>query len=575
MWQVAQVMSDSSNQMKRHIWTIAVVVVVVCCAAFFGVRGYQRRADKMHAALDSALEQNRNYVPFTSDSTMKEVVAYFDRYGTPNDRLRAHYALGCVYRDLHDAPIALLTWEDAIAAADTTSADCDYATLFRVYGQMSDIYFRQFMPEKQMEAQQKYCTYALLADDTLNYIRGLLKRNDAFLALGDTTAIIQNIEHVRALYLERGLKAEAAQVYPSAFQIALEKQQFERVGNFMRVYERESGLFDGQGNIVRSREIYYYFKGMYYLGVHQLDSAEYQFRKLLPFEENRVDAYRGLLSLYRLRHLSDSIYKYDILYEGALGDYLKQTKVEAITQAEGLYDYSRQQQIAQEKRQEAQHRGIIIILLLLTGAIGFIYLWRKKEAQELELHQTTLSYIQAQKEIDRLNDEIAFLKRHLPKQEESIALLEDKENRILQLGNMVERYKEKLGREIPQNDEESLMHSDIVKHFRNLCYIHSYKEKSIVHTIQPRACNISEWKKLLSEIQKYHFSFYYLITIDKKLPKLQHKVCILSRLGFKTNEIAILLGTSEQNISNARSRAAQKLFNSSETSLLDSKLPKT
>ena len=121
MWQVAQVMSDSSNQMKRHIWTIGIVVVVVCCAAFFGVRGYQRRADLMHAALDSALELNRNYIPFTSDSTMLEVVEYFDRHGTPNDRLRAHYALGCVYRDLHDAPIALLTWEQGIAAADTTA----------------------------------------------------------------------------------------------------------------------------------------------------------------------------------------------------------------------------------------------------------------------------------------------------------------------------------------------------------------------------------------------------------------------------------------------------------------------
>jgi hypothetical protein len=343
----------------------------------------------------------------------------------------------------------------------------------------------------------------------------------------------------------------------------------------MDKYERESGLFDEQGNIARSREIYYYFKGMYYLGVHQLDSAEYQFRRLLPFESNLVDAYRGLLSLYRLQHISDSIYKYDILYEGALGDYLKQTKTSAIALSESVYDYSLQQQIAQEQEQKAQRRGTLIIIILIIGAAGFIYFRRKRKAQEYELHQTTLSYIQAQKEMDRLTDEIAFLRRHLPRQEESIALLEDKENRIQQLEYIVERYKEKIGYEIPQNDEESLMHSDIVKHFWNLCHIHSYKEKSIVHTIQPRACNISEWKKLLSVIQKYHFSFYYLITIDKKLPKLQHKVCILSRLGFKTYEMAILLGTSEQNISNARSRAAQKLFNSSDTSLLDVNLPKT
>ena len=564
-----------SEIMNRKVLFIILALVAVSLLVIFGVHGCQRRADRMQAVLDSALEQNRNYIPFTSASALLEVVDYYDRYGTPNDRLRAHYALGCVYRDLHDAPIALLTWERGITAADTTAADCDFATLFRVYGQMASIYFRQFMPEKELTARNKYCDYALLATDTLNYIRGLLLRNDAYLALGDTAAVFRNIENVRQLYLERGLTTEAAQVFPSAIQIALDYQQFERAGAMMRVYEQESGLFDEQGNIARSREIYYYFKGMYYLGVHQLDSAEYQFRRLLPFESNLVDAYRGLLSLYRLQHISDSIYKYDILYEGALGDYLKQTKTSAIALSESVYDYSLQQQIAQEQEQKAQHRGTLIILILIIGAAGFIYFRRKRKAQEYELHQTTLSYIQAQKEMDKLNDEIALLRRHLPRQEESIALLEDKENRIQQLEYIVERYKEKLGREIPQNDEESLMHSDVVKHFRNLCHIHSFKEKSVVHTIQPRACNISEWKKLISEIQKYHFSFYYLITIDKKLPKLQHKVCILSRLGFKTNEMAILLGTSEQNISNARSRAAQKLFNSSETSLLDVNLPKT
>ncbi len=564
-----------SEIMTRKGLFIILALVAVSLLVIFGLHGCQRRADRMRAALDSALQQNLNYIPFTSDSALLEVVDYYDRYGTPNDRLRAHYALGCVYRDLHDAPIALLTWERGIAAADTTAADCDFATLFRVYGQMASIYFRQYMPEKQLEAENAFSHYALCAGDTLNYIRGLLLRDDAFLNLGDTAAVLRNINHVRQLYLERGLTAEAAQVYPSAIQIALDKHQFESADTMIQIFEHESGLFDEQGNIVRGYERFYYNKGVYFLGVHQLDSAEYQFRKLLQCESDRVDAYRGLLFLYRLQHLSDSIYKYDILYEGALGDYLKQTKTSAIALSESVYDYSLQQQIAQEQEQKAQRRGTLIILILIIGAAGFIYFRRKRKAQEYELHQTTLSYIQAQKEMDKLNDEIALLRRHLPRHEESIALLEDKENRIQQLEYIVERYKEKLGREIPQNDEESLMHSDVVKHFRNLCHIHSFKEKSVVHTIQPRACNISEWKKLISEIQKYHFSFYYLITIDKKLPKLQHKVCILSRLGFKTNEMAILLGTSEQNISNARSRAAQKLFNSSETSLLDVNLPKT
>ena len=179
--------------MKKGL-IIGIVAVIACCAVAFGVHQEMRRTAQMRTTLDSALVQNRNYVPFTSDSTLREVAAYFDHplhfWITANDRLRAHYALGCVYRDLHDAPIALLTWEDAIAAADTTAADCDFATLFRVYGQMASIYFRQSMPEKELGAREAYCKYALLAGDTLNYIRGLLLRNEAFLGSPDSRVFL-------------------------------------------------------------------------------------------------------------------------------------------------------------------------------------------------------------------------------------------------------------------------------------------------------------------------------------------------------------------------------------------------
>ena len=200
---------------------------------------HQRRSTRMRYELLRAEAQNKLYIDFTTDSVMRQVVQYYDRRGSRNERLKAHYLLGCCYRDMHEAPVALLTWEDGIAAADTTAADCDYATLFRVYGQMAEIYFRQFMPEKELAVREKLCRYALLAGDTLNYIRGLLLRNDAFLALRDTVAVFENIEHVRQLYLERGLKQQAAQIYPSAIRIALDKKEYEKADSMMQIFENE------------------------------------------------------------------------------------------------------------------------------------------------------------------------------------------------------------------------------------------------------------------------------------------------------------------------------------------------
>ena len=65
---------------------------------------------QMHEALMQAKAQNENFEPFTTDSTMLRVVDYYDSHGTANEQMLAHYLLGCVYRDLGDAPRALEHW---------------------------------------------------------------------------------------------------------------------------------------------------------------------------------------------------------------------------------------------------------------------------------------------------------------------------------------------------------------------------------------------------------------------------------------------------------------------------------
>ena len=487
----------------------------------------QRKSVRMRYELLRAEAQNKLYIPFRNDSVLREVADYYNRQGSPNDRLRSRYALGCAYRDLHEAPIALLTWEDAIAAADTTAADCDYATLFRVYGQMAEMYFRQYMPEKQLEAEQKFCDYALLAVDSLSYISGLLKKNDAYLALGDTIAVFKNIEHVRQLYLERGMMQEAAQAYPSAIHIALDRGEYERADSMMQIFENESGLFDSLGNIAPTYEIYYYHKGSYYLGTLQLVSAESQFRRLLNIPANQLNAYQGLLALFRVKSDLDSTLYYSTLYESALAKYLSETPNDAIVLAESMYDYSREQRIAEKRNKEATRRGRIILCLILLVGIGYWNLRRIAKKKEMAYQNTTRSYLLAIQEIEKLNQEISFIKCHAI--EESKELLQGKEERIDQLEGLIERYKEKLGQTQPTNDNEALMRSDIVQLLRDISNIRSYKENgsSKINVINPRACENEEWQELIDAIKKYHYSFYYLITTEKRLPKLQFKVCVL------------------------------------------------
>ena len=50
---------------------------------------------RMRAELLKAKAQNKAYVDFTTDSVMLEVADYYDHHGSANDRMLAHYLLGC------------------------------------------------------------------------------------------------------------------------------------------------------------------------------------------------------------------------------------------------------------------------------------------------------------------------------------------------------------------------------------------------------------------------------------------------------------------------------------------------
>ncbi|MBR6203257.1 MAG: hypothetical protein IKQ62_09655, partial [Bacteroidaceae bacterium] len=128
----------------------------------------QSEPTRMRHAVLLAEANNKLYQPLPPDTIFQEVVDYYDRHGTPNQQLRAHYLLGCIYRDRNEAPQALQCYYDAIEKADTLSEDCDYTTLFSVYGQMAELYRAQFMAERELQAWEQYRHYALKTGDIRN-----------------------------------------------------------------------------------------------------------------------------------------------------------------------------------------------------------------------------------------------------------------------------------------------------------------------------------------------------------------------------------------------------------------------
>lgn len=579
-------------------YKIIIGIIVACLAVAAGIWMEVRRGRQMRAAVEQALEQNRNGIPFTSDTvsftlhssfftfhdsldqrvSLRRAVAYYDHplrrlWTSPNDRLRAGYALGCVYRDLHEAPIAIITWEDAIAAADTTAADCDYATLFRVYGQMANMYMWQHLPEKQLDAQIQMSHYAFMAGDTLNHLRGQLLLNSVYYALGDTAAIFANSEAVRQQFLDLGLTQEAAKVYPTPIHVAVEHCQYERARRMIDEYEHNSGLFEGDGFITDpTRAQYHFFKGMFYLGCNNIDSAENQFRWLLKIKDEIVDAHRGLLAVYQQRAKSDSIIKYSRLLEESLIAHQKSIQSTAIVQAQGMYDYHRQQENAVKQR----HRGDRMLFLLFAVSIFAIIIislfFRHSCQRKREVRNLFIKYSNTLRDMEVMENELAILHEHLNLANETTMLLQAKEEEYKLLQERSTEY-ENLFMQLRNSEKlAALEQSDIVHLFREISIPKSERQGATIIKQSPRMATPEEWEAMEKAVKQCLPLFY--TRISEKLSEQEFRLCMLSRLSFNASEIANLLGTSSSRVSNAKKSASQKLFGVSEANMFIKNLKK-
>ena len=132
--------------MRNLLYIIVTTVMLTACVG---------GGEKERAILNEADSLNRNYIPITTDSLLKEATTYFDSHGTPNKRLRAHYLLGCAYRDMGESPRAIETWHDAVNCADTTATDCDYKTLGKAYSQMANLFYSQLLLSDAVDARKK------------------------------------------------------------------------------------------------------------------------------------------------------------------------------------------------------------------------------------------------------------------------------------------------------------------------------------------------------------------------------------------------------------------------------------
>ena len=528
---------------KQHL-----LLYIAALLLFSACTGESRR---MQALLEQAEEMNRTDQPFLSDSIGKALVHHYDHWWhSRNLRMRAYYMLGCAYRDMGSAPRALENYQRAVSIADTTQADCDLNVLMRVHSQMSKIFSLQHLHEYKKIELEIAKRLAWNIGDTLSALIFEEKFISSLYQNREYEDCIQKALALHDIYERFGYTEEALLAYSLCINSCLRLKDYTQAKHFLNLYENCRYFKNMPQNVDGRTGALYVLKGEYFLGIGQIDSAENYFQRALPYKIE-LPTYKGLYQVYEQKRNADSVLKYTKLYSVAKEKHFDESQNFATLQTKNLYDYSIEQQEANENAKEATRLKNYVYLCFvgLTACIAAVssIMYRQKR-KELKFHKLLQNHEYALDKLQDMEEELSSMKK------EKIA----DNNTRTELNWKIEMQKDHIRRleEVMQKKENrkrdvNLLETNIVERFVKACQPMLGQDSSIKDR---------HWKELRDTIETIYPNFYDVMNGRQKLSEKEYRVCLLVKAHFSNSNIETLMGQKSSYACNAKKRLCKKVF---------------
>lgn len=506
------------------------------------------QAQKMRYELLRHKAMNKACITFTSDSVMKEVVDYYDNYGSANERMLANYVLGCVYRDMNEAPLALEYYNKATEQADTTAADCNYGTLYRVYSQMGFLFSKQYLPYQLLDAFGKAEKYAYLAKDTLNAIINYQNRESAYYYLGKKDSVVAINLRSANMFKRIGDNYNAAIALGCNYSYYIEKQDSVNAKKAFEAYF--STGYEGNSNYGDAKAFLLCEKGTYYMFVSRLDSAFSclnQSLKLSKSYSNKAAATKVLAQYYARVNKPVLAMKYALKSSEYNDSDLLAVRESQLQQIQAMYNYGRNQEIARKAELKAERITMLVYVLIAGGVVIFLllthlYLKQLKKKKE-KILVTKHLYDDSLLKLRQKQEELELLRTV---NDRKIAdVIKEKEQTINKLKEDLKDIRDKYSNSSLSDVDILLKESSIYKRIK-------YLELHPKETMRE-----NDWIELEETIEQLIPSFIPLL--KNRLNVIAYRICLLVKLEISTSSIAILLGLSSSAISKYRKVMLEKL----------------
>lgn len=498
---------------------------------------------EMRRLLEHTDSLNQAYAPLDTVTYMERVADYYDTFGSREDRIRAFYLLGSVYRDKQDAPRALEWFDKAAGACSSPRTDKEHLELSKVYIQQALLYDEMQYTYKSHDAWETAARYALQGKDSLLHFQCIGGLGECYWMSGDLKKSMAcvRVAHDGFLKLGREEYAASSQAIPIAYYLRCDS--IRKAETALREYRALSGMVHEDGTVEKGAEIHYFYLGQFYEKTGRLDSAEFCFRKLLTYSDdiqNVENGNRGLMTVFQKCHQVDSVVKYSTLYAMANDTANVRHSAQELIRVQSLYNYSESQRrmIEAESLTHKLQWGIAFFAVVLL--CFSLYVRQRILKHRVQARKKQSKYMEKSRQLGKAQKEIATLKENYKR------LLELKELEVEMLSGEIDSLTGSLNGEKLFEENYPL---DVV--VRRL--------KTKANAGKPMTGK--EWMNVENCVRTEHGKFFEALNIYKDiLSEQEYVVCVLTYLHFAPGEAGILLDMSPQSLSNARTRINAKLF---------------
>lgn len=489
-----------------------------------------------------AMALDKNYIDTTALSILEPTVAYYEKFGSPKDKMLSYYYLGRIYSNRKDYPNAVIFYSQALRE----SSEYDYYHRGLIYAASADAYNASFNDEEELRN-------TILAYECFEKIGD----KDLDLSLYKVAHAYHNNERfdvADSLYsLVYSGKDSTSRLALYAMEDLVSNDLYQEKQDVERDLELLEYVAEHRGNL--SLESYYEYAYLLLLA-----GKESEAENILSQLSNREANGKTMEIRYRIAECKGQNEEALALLKSMLShqnDVVKKKLAQSVFKAQSDY-YRLAAEVSEQKSTISNQRSIIILITgLMIIALLYVIFMKRKSTLIREKDRLT----QAVEESERLLETV----RNRANEEKS-----EREKDILDLKSRNEREQDKI------KDLREMYVALYQKRFSEIGKYYDAASSHRLESIKEKAYHdvISSTQALFEEIasgSEGQKKFEARINADlddivskirSDFPKLKDDdirfICYLI-VGFDTSTISFLMDISKENVRVKKHRLREKL----------------